>query len=295
MEILITENQFKNLSIYLNEDITNTSIWFHGSPHLFNKFDSIKIGTGEGGILFGWGFYFTKNRNKAIAYANSLKNMKFKASQKIIDGEYNIKYKNKKLSDTKIGYNFIHLIKKFSKEVSDKKYSLKESIENYIRELENEIDYINKKGNNSYLYLKRKEEISNEKIFCNYLLSKIDDLVVIKPKVIYIDEIVPDVYLYEVNIMNIETFLIQRKLLNEITKYKISKMCNAEMIDINALSINDNDGGLVYGYLADIVGPKKASLLFSKYGIGGMLYSDDCVVFDDNLINIKNVYVVSKY
>ena len=32
---------------------------FHGSPYMFDKFTTEKIGTGEGAQAFGWGLYFT--------------------------------------------------------------------------------------------------------------------------------------------------------------------------------------------------------------------------------------------
>jgi len=45
---------------------------FHGSPHLFSKFDPDKIGTGEGRQSYGWGFYFTDSVKRATDYAQTL-------------------------------------------------------------------------------------------------------------------------------------------------------------------------------------------------------------------------------
>jgi hypothetical protein len=42
---------------------------FHGTPHKFDKFDSSKIGTGEGAQAFGHGLYFAENRGVAGEYA----------------------------------------------------------------------------------------------------------------------------------------------------------------------------------------------------------------------------------
>jgi len=38
------------------------TVW-HGSPHLFDKFDISKIGTGEGAQAYGHGLYFAENPN----------------------------------------------------------------------------------------------------------------------------------------------------------------------------------------------------------------------------------------
>jgi hypothetical protein len=45
---------------------------FHGSPHDFDKFDSSKIGTGEGAQAFGHGLYFAENSGVATDYRNKL-------------------------------------------------------------------------------------------------------------------------------------------------------------------------------------------------------------------------------
>lgn len=47
------------------------TVW-HGSPHKFNKFDSSKIGTGEGAQAYGHGLYLADNQSVAQQYANTL-------------------------------------------------------------------------------------------------------------------------------------------------------------------------------------------------------------------------------
>jgi hypothetical protein len=49
------------------------SISFHGSPHKFDKFDSSKIGTGEGAQAYGHGLYFSENPDVAKYYGHTLK------------------------------------------------------------------------------------------------------------------------------------------------------------------------------------------------------------------------------
>ena len=45
---------------------------YHGSPHNFDRFDSSKIGTGEGAQAFGHGLYFAENEGVAKAYRDQL-------------------------------------------------------------------------------------------------------------------------------------------------------------------------------------------------------------------------------
>jgi hypothetical protein len=45
---------------------------FHGSPHLFSKFDMNKVGTGEGAQAYGHGLYFAENPAVAKGYQENL-------------------------------------------------------------------------------------------------------------------------------------------------------------------------------------------------------------------------------
>jgi predicted RNA methylase len=58
---------------------------WHGSPHEHNKFDSSKIGTGEGAQAFGYGHYFTDARSIAEWYKNKLE--RIKPATYFVDGE----------------------------------------------------------------------------------------------------------------------------------------------------------------------------------------------------------------
>ena len=60
------------------------SAW-HGTPHLFKKFDLGKIGTGEGAQAHGWGLYFAQSREVAEGYKERLGG---KASSRLlVDGK----------------------------------------------------------------------------------------------------------------------------------------------------------------------------------------------------------------
>lgn len=45
---------------------------YHGSPHMFEKFDLGAIGTGEGAQAHGWGLYFAKDKKTAELYRERL-------------------------------------------------------------------------------------------------------------------------------------------------------------------------------------------------------------------------------
>jgi len=47
---------------------------YHGTPHRFDKFDSSKIGTGEGAQAYGYGLYFAEKKGVANTYAVNLSN-----------------------------------------------------------------------------------------------------------------------------------------------------------------------------------------------------------------------------
>lgn len=47
-------------------------IVYHGSPHKFDAFDALKIGTGEGAQAYGHGLYFAESKNVADEYAGKL-------------------------------------------------------------------------------------------------------------------------------------------------------------------------------------------------------------------------------
>ena len=47
-------------------------IAYHGTPHVVDKFDSSKIGTGEGAQAYGHGLYFAENPSTAAAYQSAL-------------------------------------------------------------------------------------------------------------------------------------------------------------------------------------------------------------------------------
>jgi hypothetical protein len=59
---------------FINEQMSSTMTLYHGTGHLFNNFSSAKINTGQQSQDFGYGLYFTSNKETATFYANELSN-----------------------------------------------------------------------------------------------------------------------------------------------------------------------------------------------------------------------------
>jgi hypothetical protein len=59
---------------------------WHGSPHDHNKFSTEQIGTGEGNQAYGWGMYFSGDKNVAEYYKNKLSG-RVKVGDVLLDGK----------------------------------------------------------------------------------------------------------------------------------------------------------------------------------------------------------------
>ena len=66
------QNQLSDLMAEAYNPVGMT-VW-HGSPHKFSKFDSSKIGTGEGAQAYGHGLYLAESKDVAGSYAVNLAN-----------------------------------------------------------------------------------------------------------------------------------------------------------------------------------------------------------------------------
>lgn len=63
---------------------TGAIVW-HGSPHKFDKFDSSKIGTGEGMQAYGHGLYLAESDEVAKGYQKTLSDDGFLVGDKVFD------------------------------------------------------------------------------------------------------------------------------------------------------------------------------------------------------------------
>lgn len=68
----VDESAYSEGGVYYSpEDSFNQSAW-HGSPHVFDRFSTDHIGSGEGAQAHGWGLYFANDRKVAEGYRNAL-------------------------------------------------------------------------------------------------------------------------------------------------------------------------------------------------------------------------------
>ena len=74
----VAQNAARNklAELAANMGMSAATVW-HGSPHKFNKFDSSKIGTGEGAQAYGHGLYLAESPDVAKAYRQQLASTDF--------------------------------------------------------------------------------------------------------------------------------------------------------------------------------------------------------------------------
>ncbi|MBP7654683.1 hypothetical protein KA977_14780, partial [Candidatus Dependentiae bacterium] len=277
------------------------SAW-HGSPYLFDKFTTEKIGTGEGHQAFGWGLYFTDKKDIADWYA---KNLSKKYDVFIINGKElspritillheeglidNIEYANFNKSWFDIEYNIKKIIKSLEKDnenykkQTDKEYFNKLINRNNedIKNLQLFIDVFRKEGKNwhSKIKIKLKSE------------GKIYKILLHKGKS-------PSEYDY----IEWNKFLTKSQINKIIKQFIKEKLEFEEDIDYNFKVWAGRSGAIAYHRLIEELGsPKEASLFLLRAGIDGIKYSAgtlsnikdsgayNYVVFDENAVTIEEV------
>lgn len=301
------------------------SAW-HGSPYDFDKFDLGSIGGGLGTQAFGWGLYFTENKNVAEKYKVERKSKnKFTLNGNDIPIEY-APVINQIFGDINVENNKETLLKRLTSHREDEQNNLDIATKN-LNELDGVLDFItqnskfaisklptlvdnkfermatvilndaktkaksdNKRVNKEYLF-DVIEELQNRYkkhyIFYNDIVSKISYL---------IDNIdgfeVTSVYkptLYNVEIPDTDTMLDYSKPINEQSEYVLNKIKQLDPTDIN------KTGKEFYNDLSErLGGDKNASLKLNELGINGIKYkhglSHNFVVFDDKAIKVIEKY-----
>ena len=301
------------------------SAW-HGSPYDFDEFDLGSIGDGLGTQAFGWGLYFTKNKNVADKYKVERKSKnKFTLNGNDIPIEYTpvieqifggINVENNK--ETLLNRLVMH---------RDAEQSNLDIVTKNLNELDGVLDFItqnskftinklptlvdnkfermaivilsdakakaksdNKRVNKEYLFdviEELRKRYNKHYIFYNDIVSKISHL---------IDNIdgfeVTSVYkptLYNVEIPDADTMLDYSKPINEQSEYVLNKIKQLDQTDTNTT------GKEFYKSLSERLGSdKNASLKLNELGIKGIKYkhglSSNFVVFDDKAIKVIEKY-----
>lgn len=317
----------KDLSNYrnANSNIFYQSAW-HGSPYDFDEFDLGSIGGGLGTQAFGWGLYFTGNKNVAEKYKVERKSKnKFTLNGNDIPLEYapvieqifgginvennkesllnrlvlnrdaeqsNLDLVTKNLNELDGVLDFITQNSKFTinklPTLVDNKFERMATV--ILNDAKTKAKSDNKRVNKEYLF-DVIEELQNRYkkhyIFYNDIVSKISYL---------IDNIdsfeVTSVYkptLYNVEIPDTDTMLDYSKPIDEQSEYVLDK--------IKQLNLTDTDmtGKEFYGDLSDrLGGDKNASLKLNELGVKGIKYkhglSHNFIVFDDKAIKVIEKY-----
>ena len=317
----------KDLSNYrnANSNIFYQSAW-HGSPYDFDEFDLGSIGGGLGTQAFGWGLYFTENKNVAEKYKVERKSKnKFTLNGNDIPIEYapvieqifgginvennkesllnrlvlnrddeqsNLDLVTKNLNELDGVLDFITQNSKFTinklPTLVDNKFERMATV--ILNDAKTKAKSDNKRVNKEYLF-DVIEELQNRYkkhyIFYNDIVSKISYL---------IDNVdsfeVTSVYkptLYNVEIPDTDTMLDYSKPINEQSEYVLNKIKQLDSTDIN------KTGKEFYNDLSErLGGDKNASLKLNELGIKGLKYkhglSHNFVVFDDKAIKVIEKY-----
>ena len=308
-----------------NSNIFYQSAW-HGSPYDFDEFDLGSIGGGLGTQAFGWGLYFTENKNVAEKYKVERKSKnKFTLNGNDIPIEYapvieqifgginvennkesllnrlvlnrdaeqsNLDLVTKNLNELDGVLDFITQNSKFTinklPTLVDNKFERMATV--ILNDAKTKAKSDNKRVNKEYLF-DVIEELQNRYkkhyVFYNDIVSKISYL---------IDNIdsfeVTSVYkptLYNVEIPDTDTMLDYSKPINEQSEYVLNKIKQLDSTDIN------KTGKEFYNDLSErLGGDKNASLKLNELGIKGLKYkhglSHNFVVFDDKAIKVIEKY-----
>jgi hypothetical protein len=318
------ENDLDNLRKQHNYQYYQ-SAW-HGSPYDFDEFDLGSIGGGLGTQAFGWGLYFTENKNVAEKYKVERKSKnKFTLNGNDIPIEYapvieqifgGINVENNKESllnrlvlNRDAEQSNLDLVTKNLNELDGVLDFITQNSKFAINKLPTLVD--NKFERMATVILndaKTKAKSDNKRVNKEYLFDVIEELqkrynkhyifyndIVLKNSYL-IDNIdnfeVTSVYkptLYNVEIPDTDTMLDYSKPINEQSEYVLNKIKQLDPTDIN------KTGKEFYNDLSErLGGDKNASLKLNELGIKGIKYkhglSHNFVVFDDKAIKVIEKY-----
>jgi hypothetical protein len=278
------------------ETAKQVTAW-HGGISDFEKFSSNFIGSGEGGMLFGYGYYFDGDKKVAERYATMVANEQSNQGRKVTEGSYNILLKGRKLGNTKKGFENLNVIKTIAEKYASSNNSIESIILDEIEKYNNSLKELDNKDNMPKFLLDSDKIYFQNKInYLNYLLENKNNLKIQSPTTRIEGKFEPNKFIYKVNI-NIDNFLHYENKLNDFQLKVIDELYDSGVIDDidkKMITNKDSSSDIIYGILADYYGPKKASEILRENGILGRVYSktkgastNGYVVFDENAITIE--------
>jgi len=250
-------------------------VW-HGSPHDHNKFDSSKIGTGEGAQAFGYGHYFTDSKRIAEWYRNKLSGKRSASFNgiKINPGIYGNKALYDYLEDDLAIDRRYQGIGVGLKPIFDAVNLGEDAFNSARRDALESLNY--DKTNKTRRYLREQEFYERQIDFLENLdFNKGFEWDSGK---LYETELAPAQ----------EEYLDWDKPLSEQSDFVKQRLINA----------TDKTGEQLYKSLKKVANQKRASEVLSKLGIRGIRYkaeggksdANNYVIFDDN-----DIQIVAKY
>ena len=299
-------------------------VW-HGSPHDHDKFDSSKIGTGEGAQAFGYGLYFTDAKSIAEWYRDKLSGNMLPSVIFTINGK---EFDTSEIENDEVR-NEVERAIEYAHESDDAKYDLDSFMEDIISDAKNELEYTDEDDSE---YIELNERISeatniikNADIDVSYPEGKLYevDLAPSQDEYLdwdkplseqsetvknatgkYIDELVKerlkDRYKIEDSSYGFDVYDKEhgRYLFNN-GLYSDKKSFNEWAKNQVLKELNIDSGNGIYNYFINNKGSDKAaSEYLNSIGIRGIRYkaeggksdANNYVIFDDNDINIEAKY-----
>ena len=301
------------------------SAW-HGSPYDFDEFDLGSIGGGLGTQAFGWGLYFTENKNVAEKYKVERKSKnKFTLNGNDIPIEY-VPVIEQIFGGINVENNKESLLNRLVLN-RDAEQSNLDLVTKNLNELDGVLDFITQNSkfainklptlvDNKFERMatvilndaKTKAKSDNKRVNKEYLFDVIEELQkrYNKHYIFYNDTVLKNSYLidnidnfevtsvykptlYNVEIPDTDTMLDYSKPINEQSEYVLNKIKQLDPTDIN------KTGKEFYNDLSErLGGDKNASLKLNELGIKGIKYkhglSHNFVVFDDKAIKVIEKY-----
>ncbi len=272
-------------SITQNEASVNGEFFqtaYHGTPHVFDKFNLQAIGTGEGAQAHGWGLYFAKNREVAEGYRERLATGDW-GEQWTVNGKSLDELTDKwSTFDGNVLDEFLGHLKLHKNGKKATLAQLERAYEATLKQAE-------------------KDEFSSQKAYDEYL-EKLEQLKEELPN-LNITRKSTDGRVFEVDVPDDSVFLDEQKYMGSSRgtdlRSKIEWIIQEwdDKHPNNPLSLPESPNGReIYQAISDeLGGPKEASLYLNRYGIKGITYDGlrdgRCyVVFDDEAIKVLDFY-----
>lgn len=272
---------------------------YHGTPHKFDEFSTEHIGTGEGAQAHGWGLYFAGNKDvsenyrKELARINNLDLFGPVPVNVYYDGKHATEYST--FADFSLALELVG--------TQDKKAGI-DYLKNEINECQKRIDEfkedIKKRPMETPAF---KQQIEDEQDYISELNKQIDFINNLDVNKLEVEKRNQG-QLFEVDIPENDVLLDEDKELihqpdkvqRAIEKIYADAMKSNNVELTNAIGITGKE--IYRGFSKYFGSDKKASEFLNSYGIKGITYDGRqdgrCyVIFDDKAINVIKTYYQS--